>query len=84
MGLFRHHNQMPPRIQRKLKQRLLPVAAMEITATTIVVADVLTAKSFRRGHRLGWLLLALYNHLDHGSILRLDRNVRVISKLKWG
>ena len=53
MGLFRHHNQMPPRIKRKLKQRLLPVAAMEI-----VVADVLTAKSFRRGHRLGWLLLA--------------------------
>lgn len=30
MGLFRHHNQMPPRIKRKLKQRLLPVAAMEI------------------------------------------------------
>ena len=58
MGLFRHHNQMPPRIKRTLKQRLLPVAAMEITATTIVVADVLTAKSFRRGHRLGWLLLA--------------------------
>ncbi|WP_262335992.1 hypothetical protein [Lactiplantibacillus plantarum] len=23
MGLFRHHNQMPPRIKRKLKQRLL-------------------------------------------------------------
>ncbi|MDN6047330.1 MAG: hypothetical protein L0I53_09510 [Lactiplantibacillus plantarum] len=81
MGLFRHHNQMPPRIKRKLKQRLLPVAAMEITATTIVVADVLTAKSFRRGHRLGWLLLAF---VHRGSILRLDRNVRVISKLKWG
>lgn len=43
---------------RRVRQRLLPIAAMEITATTIVVADILRAKSVRRGHKLGWLLLA--------------------------
>ncbi|MDV0430609.1 PLDc N-terminal domain-containing protein [Lactiplantibacillus sp. DA1] len=62
MGLFCFHKQerrpLPPRIKHKLQQRLLPIVAMEITATTIVVADILRAKSFRRGHRLGWLLLA--------------------------
>ncbi|WEE35711.1 PLD nuclease N-terminal domain-containing protein [Lactiplantibacillus paraplantarum] len=62
MHLFCHHKHaprsMPLQTKRRLRQRLLPVAAMELTATTIVVADVLRAKSFRRGHRLGWLLLA--------------------------
>lgn len=48
-----HHSQ-----SRHVRQRLLPIAAMEITATTIVVADILRAKSVRRGHKLGWLLLA--------------------------
>ncbi|CAM3160879.1 PLD nuclease N-terminal domain-containing protein [Lactiplantibacillus plajomi] len=43
---------------RHVRQRLLPIAAMEITATTIVVGDILRAKSVRRGHKLGWLLLA--------------------------
>ncbi|WP_430490525.1 PLD nuclease N-terminal domain-containing protein [Lactiplantibacillus pentosus] len=62
MHLCGHHKQerraMPTKVKRRLQQRLLPIAALEITATTIVVADVLRAKSFRHGHRLGWLLLA--------------------------
>jgi len=49
---------IPPRMQRRIRQRILPIVAMELTATTIVVADVLHAKSFRHGHRLGWLLMA--------------------------
>ncbi|MFB9768826.1 PLD nuclease N-terminal domain-containing protein [Lactiplantibacillus modestisalitolerans] len=48
--------------QRKMtkqqRQRLLPVVAFETTATAIAVTDVLRAKQFRRGHKLGWLLLA--------------------------
>jgi len=52
------HRAMPPRVRRRVQQRILPILAMEVTATTIVVADVLHAKSFRHGHRLGWLLMA--------------------------
>lgn len=62
MRLFCHpkHVQrpIPPQVKRRLQQRLLPIVAMEVTATTIVVTDVLRAKTFRRGHRFGWLLLA--------------------------
>ncbi|WP_318764934.1 PLD nuclease N-terminal domain-containing protein [Lactiplantibacillus carotarum] len=45
-------------LTRRVWQRILPIAAMEVTASTIVIADILKAKSVRHGHKLGWLLLA--------------------------
>ena len=45
-------------LSRRVWQRILPIAAMEVTASTIVVTDILRAKSVRHGHKLGWLLLA--------------------------
>lgn len=54
--MFKAHRHQ--HVSRHVWQRLLPIAAMEVTASTIVVADILKAKSVRRGHKFGWLLLA--------------------------
>ncbi|VDG20340.1 hypothetical protein [Lactobacillus sp. CBA3605] [Lactiplantibacillus mudanjiangensis] len=57
--MLRHrHQKMKRPLSRQARQRLAPVVAFEVTATGIAVLDVLRARSFRRGHRLGWLLLA--------------------------
>ncbi|MFC6164411.1 PLD nuclease N-terminal domain-containing protein [Lactiplantibacillus dongliensis] len=50
---FQHH----AKLSRRVRQRIAPFAAFEFTATSIAIADILRAKSVRRGHKLGWLLL---------------------------
>lgn len=45
-------------LSRHARQRIMPWVAFEVTASTIVIADVLRAKSFRHGNKLAWLLLA--------------------------
>ncbi|CAJ1230087.1 PLD nuclease N-terminal domain-containing protein [Lactiplantibacillus xiangfangensis] len=52
-----HHSSRKP-LSRHVVQRILPLAALEVTASAIVITDILKAKSVRRGHKLGWLLLA--------------------------
>lgn len=51
------HPQHRP-ISRRTRQKLLPFAAFEFTASTIALADLLKAKSFRHGNRLLWFCLA--------------------------
>ncbi|RRK10629.1 PLDc_N domain-containing protein [Lactiplantibacillus garii] len=59
--MFKHccqhrHSRKP--LSRHVWQRILPLAALEVTASTIVITDVLRVKSVRHGHKIGWLLLA--------------------------
>lgn len=56
--LCHRHHPTRQNISKRVWQRVLPIAAMEVTATTVVIADILRAKSVRHGHKLGWLLLA--------------------------
>ncbi|MFC6181295.1 PLDc N-terminal domain-containing protein [Lactiplantibacillus daowaiensis] len=45
-------------LSRHVRQRIAPFAAFEFAATSIVIADIIRAKSVRRGHKIGWFLLA--------------------------
>ena len=42
----------------RARQRLLPFVAFELTATTVVLADLIKADSVRHGNKLLWGLLA--------------------------
>ncbi|NLR10139.1 MULTISPECIES: PLD nuclease N-terminal domain-containing protein [Lactobacillaceae] len=56
MSIHRHHHTKP---SRHTRQRMAPFVAFEVTASSVVIWDILRAKHVRRGHKLGWLLLAL-------------------------
>lgn len=45
-------------LSRRARQRLLPVAALEVTASIIVLNDLRRASSVRHGNKLLWTLLA--------------------------
>lgn len=45
-------------VPRHVRQRLLPIAAMEFTATAVVIADLWQAQTVRHGHKWLWFLLA--------------------------
>ncbi|ETY73104.1 PLD nuclease N-terminal domain-containing protein [Lactiplantibacillus fabifermentans] len=59
--MFKHcqgHHQNHKQLSKHVRQRIAPFAAFEFAATSIVIADIIRAKSVRRGHKIGWLLLA--------------------------
>ena len=51
-------SQSPRPLSRRARQRLLPVAAFELTATAVALHDICHAKSVRHGNKLLWGLLA--------------------------
>jgi len=52
------HHERHPKLSRRVRQQIAPVAAFEFVASSIAITDIIRAKSLRRGHKIGWLLLA--------------------------
>ncbi|AVK63868.1 hypothetical protein C5Z26_06990 [Lactobacillus sp. CBA3606] len=46
-------------LSRHGRQQIAPFVAFELVATSIAMIDIIRAKSVRRGHKLGWLVLTL-------------------------
>ncbi|AVK61288.1 hypothetical protein C5Z25_05680 [Lactobacillus sp. CBA3605] len=53
------HCQKKQQLSRRGRQQVAPFVAFELVATSIAMIDIVRAKSVRRGHKFGWLLLAL-------------------------
>ncbi|CAJ1225189.1 hypothetical protein LZY01_20190 [Levilactobacillus zymae] len=45
-------------LSKRARQRLLPLAAFEFTASTLALSDLLRANSFRHGNKFLWFCLA--------------------------
>ncbi|QMU08817.1 PLD nuclease N-terminal domain-containing protein [Levilactobacillus suantsaii] len=56
--MSRHQLAPHRKLTKRDKQRLLPFAAFELTASTIALTDILHAQSVRHGNKLLWALLA--------------------------